>query len=381
MSLLVHCCFFPLTHHIMSSQAILSALRSLAHGNPEAFAVAAAAIYARLQDKDSVTLNDLLGKVMLGADARTLAAFDGMMNMFCTEPLSQTFADERQWRVYALTTLLRYPDSLHLTRLGDMTTLDAELAALLNVPAERVKCDPLVLPGWVVYGHGPVEAFEQCQASKAWADGQVFPDPRAAMNNAWLHPETSQRVDEAVFLVNVFCSVDESQDILAGLERAASTQPTLMLEAPMESGPAVPVRLMVLDAGGAWNQFNEALHTVDVFHLGGALRMLGHNRQVPMHDMVLVAAYVEEDNEDHHSLRVSVLHKDTGELLAGMIFCDLHEPEYFLMRTDELLQAFKVSPVQRLEPTFYEAELEQSGDTHPRFFVPGAGWMLAPEII
>jgi len=365
----------------MSSHAILSALRSLAHGNPEAFAVAAAAIYAPLQDKDSGMLNDLLGKVMLSGDPRTLAAFDGMMNMFCTEPVSQTFADERQWRVYAITTLLRHPDSLHVTRLGDMATLDAELAKLLCVPAEHVKCDPLALPTWVVYGHGPVEAFEQCHASKAWAEGQVYPDPRAAMHNVWLHPETSQRVNEAVFLVNIFCSVDESQGVLARLEQAASTQPTLMLEAPMESGPAIPVRTMVLDAGGAWNQFNEALHTVDVFHLGGALRMLEHNRRVPMQDMTLVAAYVEEDNEDHHSLRVSVLHKGTGELLAGMMFCDLHEPEYFLMRTDELLQAFKVSPVQRLEPTFYEAELEHAGDTCPRFFVPGSGWQLAPEII
>jgi hypothetical protein len=381
MSLLFRAGFLPLTPHIMSSQSTLSALRSLAHGSPEAFAVAAAAIYAPLQEKDSVLLNDLLGKVMLTGEPRTMAAFDGMMNMFCTEPLAQTFADERQWRVYGLTALLRHPDSLHVTKLGDMFTLDAELAKLLQVPADHVKCDPLVLPAWVVYGHGPVEAFDQCQASKAWADGLVAPDPRAAMHNVWLHPETGQRVDEAVLLVNIFCSVDESQSILERLEQAAATQPTLMLEAPVESGPAVPVRTMILDAGGAWNQFNEALHTVDVFHLGGALRMLAHNRQVLMHDMALVAAYVEEDNEDHHSLRVSVLHKVTGELLAGMLFCDLHEPEYFLMRTDELLSAFKVAPVQRLESTFYEAELEQAGDTRPRFFVPGAGWQLASEII
>lgn len=381
MSLLFKAVFHLLTHHIMSSQAILSALHSLAHGNPEAFAAAAAALYAPLQDKDSVLLNDVLGKVMLSRDARTMSAFDGMINMFCTEPLTQSYANERQWRVYALTTLLRHPDSLHVTILGDMSTLDTELAGLLGLPSEHVKCDPLVLPAWVMYGHGPLEAFEQCQASKAWAAGVVNSDPRAEMHNVWMHPETNQSVHEAVFLVNIFCNVDESQDILERLEQAAASQPTLMLEAPVKSGPAVPVRTMVVDAGVAWNQFNEALHTVDVFHLGGALRMLAQARQVPLQDMALVAAYVEEDNEDHHTMRVSVLRKATGELLAGMMFYDLHEPEYFLMRADELLQAFTVQPVQRLEPTFYEAELEQEGDTLPRFFVSGAGWQIAPEII
>lgn len=365
----------------MSSQAILSALRALAHGKPEAFAAAAAAIYAALQEKNTELLNDLLGAVTLSGDPRIMSAFDGMMNMFCTEPLTQTYADERQWRVYALTTLLRHPDSLHVTCLGDMSTLNAELASLLDLPPEHVKCDPLALPAWVLYGHGPLEAFEQCGASKAWAEGRISPDPRDTMHNVWLHPETGQRVHEAVFLVNIFCNVDESQDILERLENAAASQPTLMLEAPVEAGPAVPVRTMVVGAGGAWNQFNEALHTVDVYHLGGALRLLSQGRHTPMQDMTLVAAYVEEDNEDHHTLRVSVLHKNTGALLAGMMFYDLHEPEYFLIRADELLQAFKVSPVQRLEPTFYEAELEQAGDTLPRFFVPGAGWQIAAEVI
>jgi len=370
----------PFTPTLMSTQAILSALRSLAHGNSEAFGSAAAAVYAPLYEKNSALLNDVLGQLSLGGDYKAMTVFDGLMNMYCTEPSDQTFADERQWRVYAITALLRHPDSLHVTRLGDMSTLDKELAGLLNLSCEQVKVDPLVLPAWAVYGHGPVEAFEQCQASKAWADNQVSPDPRDSLHNTWLHPETCQRVHEAVFLVNVFCNVDESQDVLELLEQAADAQPTLMLEIPMDTGPAIPVRTMVVAAGGAWNQFNESLHTVDVFHLGGALRTLAQNREVSLQDLSLVAAYVEEANEEHHTLRVSVI-RDTGELLAGMMFYDLYEPEYFLIRADELLRAIQVPRVQRLEPTFYEAELEQPGDRLPRFFVPGVGWQVPSELI
>jgi hypothetical protein len=361
----------------MPAHALLNALRSLARGNAAAFSPTAQAIYEALQREDRVLLNDLLGQVTLCEDPQALTAFDGLLNMFCTEPLRQTYADERQWRAYALTVLLRHPDALHLTHLGDMATLEAELARTLGIAPERVKCDPLVLPSWAVYDHGPLEAFQQCQAAKAWAEGLVAPEARAALRNSWLHPERVQRVQDALLLVNVHCNVDESADILERLQEAAAEQPALMLEAPVDSGPAVPVKTMLVDAGPAWSQFNEALHTVDTYQLGGALRTLVQGRGLQMRELALVAAYVEEDNDEHHTLRLSILRRDNGELLAGMLFYDLHEPEYFLMRADELLQRFGVAPVQRLEPTFYAVELEQDGDALPRFFVPAGGWQLA----
>lgn len=366
----------------MSNPTLIDSLRSLSTGQPGAFNAVAETMHSAILRNDAEFLNKTLSVAVTQESPSVLHAFDGMMNMFCTEPLTQTEGDELQWRSYAVTAILRHPVGLVLTCLGDTSPLEQLLASELQMEASRIKCDPLVLPTWSVYNDGPLDAYTQCAASKVWAEGKVENDARALAVNFWEGSEKVQRTDEAVFIVNVLCSVDEGPVVLDRLQAAAVNQTALlMLEAPVAKGPAVPVKVLLVDAGAAWTLFNQALHTSDMYRIGGALRTVTQQHGLQMNEVTLVAAYVEEDDDDHHTLRVSVVEKQSGRLLAGMLFCDLYEPEQFMILVDELLEQLNSSRFERLEPTFYEAELTQPGDTLPRFFVPGAGWQAPPELV
>ena len=366
----------------MSSPTLIDSLRALSLGQPGAFEIVAETMHAAILRNDADFLNKTLSLAVTQESPGILHAFDGMMNMFCTEPLRQAAGGERQWRSYAVTAILRHPVGLVLTRLGDTAPLEKMLAAELQMDVSRVKCDPMVLPTWSVYNDGPLDAYQQCEATKVWAEGQLKTDARELAINFWEGSEKVQRTDEAVFLVSVHCTEDEGQKVLDRLQSATMNQTVLlMLEAPVANGPAVTVKVLLVDAGGAWTLFNQALHTSDMYRVGGALRAVSQKHSIQMADVLLIAAYVEEDDDDHHTLRVSMLNKHTGELLAGMLFCDLHEPEQFMILVDQLLEQMNASPFQRLEPTFYDAELAESGDTIPRFFVPNSGWQLPPELV
>lgn len=360
---------------------LIASLRLIASGSNSVFSTTAEFIHKALARGDTKLLNDVLGQATLCKDESVLLALDGLLNMLCTEPLRQTYGLERQWRSYALTVLLRHPVGLVVSKLSGVEHLEHELATALNVTPDRVRCDPLAIPTWVAYNEGPVEAYKQCEASKAWAEGLLKSDPRQGAVNCLVEVSTVQQVSERILLVNIFCDVDEGPEILDKLQMAAMGQIALMLEAPMAQGPAIPVKTMLVEAGSPWTHFNETLHTVDVYRMGGALRLVAHAKQLQVSELSLIAAYVEEDEDDRHTLRVSVIHRGTGELLAGMLFYDLHEPEHFLIRADELLAQLRSAPVQRLEPTYYEAELAKDGDSFPRFFVPGAGWQQPPELV
>lgn len=364
----------------MRSDPLLAQLRALAHGRSDAFQPVATAMYEALQREDETLLNELHGRVMLDADLRMGRVLDGLMDMYCAEPVSQTYADERQWRVFAVAVLLRLPLGLTAARLDGMHVLQGVMAGALGVSASRVKCDPMMLPAWLAYDYGPLEAYQQCFASKVWAGGLLKRDLREELRNRWTSEDRTQGLREVVMLVNVYCNVDETQPLLQKLAAYAQTQPALMLEAAVDGEAPVPVKAMLVSAGSPWAAFNETLHTVDTYQLGAALRRLCVERGLNPTELSLLAAYVEEQQEDQHTLRVSVLNRADNTLLAGVLFCDLHEPEYFLLRADQMLEGFGCGSVHRLEPTFYEAELERDGDTAPRFFSPASGWQQPPAL-
>lgn len=366
----------------MSNPTLIDSLRALSLGKPDAFAIVAESMYSAIMRNDADFLNKALSQAVMQETPAVLNAFDGMMNMFCTEPLTPAKGSERQWRSYAVTGILRYPVGLVLTCFGDTAAFEQLLAADLQIEASRVKCDPLVLPTWSVYNDGPMDAYSHCEASKLWAEGKVENDARELAVNFWEGSEKVLRTDEAVLIVNVHCTDDEAPGVLDKLQKSALDQNAfIMLEAPVATGPAIPVRLLIVDAGSAWTLFNQALHTSDMYRVGGAMRAVTQQHGLQMSDVTLVAAYVEEDDDEHHTLRVSMVNKHSGALLAGMLFCDLYEPEQFMILVDELLEQLRAPRCERLAPTFYEAELTQPGDNLPRFFVPSAGWQVPPELV
>lgn len=365
----------------MSNLSLIDSLRAIARGDSSAFGPTAQTLYEALVKGDSPFLNETLSQAALAENSSILMALDGLLDMFCTEPRTQTYGLERQWRTYAMTVLLRHPTGLSVSCLTDVEPLEKELATQLNINPSRLKCDPLVLPTSVVYDYGPVEAFQQCMASKVWAEGLISADPRKTARNTDFGLSKSQQITEAILLFNIHCTVDEGPEIIEKLEELSSDNLSVSLPVSLNNGATVSIQTMVIEAGSAWTHFNEALHTAELYRTGGAVQSLSKSKNISLSNLLLVAAYVEEDEEEQHTLRVSITKRDTGELVGCLLFADLHEPEHFLLKTDALLSTLGVFSIQRLEPTFYDAELRRETDKLPRFFVPGMGWQEPSDIL
>lgn len=365
----------------MTQDTLYRALHDIAAGNFSHFEKAAQPIYQALRDHNGELLTSVYKQLMDEGSHQAVTTFDSLMDMFCTEPLTINTSDDAEaWRTVALTVFLKQPASLLVAKLGDMSAFEATLATKLGLSKDAVKCDPLPLPSWVSFDFGPLEAFNQCRATKVWAEGHLDKDPRRGLNNIWIGDGKAQRVQESVFLVALRCRESQMRGILALLRDFVQSREAYELEAPIKDEAPVPVKAMVVDAGVPWTVFNDALHSLDVYQLGGALRMLSKQEGLQMREMSLVGAFVQEEGENNHTLRVSVLKKGTKKLLGGVLFYDLHQPELFIAKANELLEAFQADPITVLDKHVRDVEIEQSGDMAPRFYVPELGWHITVSV-
>lgn len=357
----------------MTPDQFFAQLGALAAGREVNSAAVVNFLYEKLLNQEHESLNALYGELVLHGTMPLLLAFNGLMDMFCVEPLGATQPQGRQWRTFAITSLMRQPESLHIAILSDTAPIRRWLSEHLEIPESSIRVDPVPVSALAAYAMGPAEVFARCNEAKLWASNPQYLRAPCA-ENTLTAPAGAEHVTEVLILVSILCSVNETEDVMSGLVTAATAQPALELPLKTNSQTdALTVGLMPVDAGGGWSLFDDALHTADTAQTGAALRQAARERGEPMSAFTLVAVCVEGE-DDHMSLRVSVVHTASQTLCAGVEVREAHEPHLYIQKVDRLLEGLGLSPLQVIPQTYFDAEVDTTPGV-PRFFVPRHGWL------
>lgn len=365
----------------MQIDALLRNLHELSRGNTDLLPVVASALYNAIQTDSNDFLTELHSRIVLAEDPLLESAFDGLVDMFCAEPrVPATSPTQRQWRTFAVSTLLRYPQSFFVTKLGDVSSLNQAMAAAMNIDVEFVKCDPAVLPTWAAYDMSPADAFKVCESHRLWVEDMHDADPRDELVNPVVSNSAAIGVREGVLLVAVFCNETESARLVEALGDFAAAQPSFLVDATVGHSE-FPIKLMLSDAGAPWTMFGEALHTAEMYHAASILRMLSVRLSKPVEDLALLAHEVDEVEGEGVSTRVSYLDRVSGELLAGAMFPNLYAPTVFMQKLNELLEVMQQFPVRWIDIPASVSAVQRPEDVTPRFYVPlTQSWELPPEL-
>lgn len=341
-------------------------LYQIGRGNSATFSATLQTVYRALEGDDEGYLNVALGRVAAESDALATNAFDGIMDMVCAEP------DARGWRCFALTVFIRKPAGLLTVHLDNCTALENMLAQQLDIDPTEIRCDPMLLPTDMLFDQGPREAYRQCKVAKAYFGSVERPVPRTYLCNEWLTSELTLETVEAVILIGVHIAEEDASRVFEAFCQVVDAAPACMAEAWISGHAPVPVELVCAGGNAPWSAFCSALHTKESLEFGAALRAVGARLAAPIASLSLIATYVEEQDAQSNSVRVSFISQD-GKLEAGFIAYDLHEPEILLGKINLLLTGLGCKKVHQVEQTYFNVEIDDNDD-EPSFFTQGRRW-------
>ncbi len=363
---------------------LLSNFKALARGDSSRTQACLDGLDAAFGVQDGRMADALHLEVARAADATLTTTFDAMADLVFTHGTLAEQPHSAGWQVLMLVFALERPaEFMPLTAQGTRM-LQAELAERLGKPSEDVFVEPTLLSTDALFDYSVSEVQKLCGLTRLQAAGSIESDSLERGANAWMpldgEPATDEgpeRVEDEVALLVAVRDDDDGAARLAHLltqqDRPLRTTFTLLCE----QGDPVLLHARLLDAGAPWSVSTTALHRLPVERTLAALDVL---EQAGLHPSRLVAALVEEEDEHAHTVRLSVLGAG-GELLAGLLSYDLHEPECFLQRLALALDRVHGPQLAQLPQAYFDVEADDPVDGSVRFFVPGQGWRHAERLV
>ncbi len=370
----------------MTLPALLSNFKALALGDSTRTQACLDGLDAAFTLQEGRLADALHLEVARAADAALTTTFDAMTDLVFTHGTAAEQPHSAGWQVLMLVFALERPaDFMPLTVQGTRM-LQTELAARLGKPAQDVFVEPTLLSTDALFDYSVSDVQKLCGLTRLQAAGSLEPEALERGANVWMptsldetaeEDDAPERIEEEVaLLVAVYDDGDAAArlaQLLTGQERTMRTSFTLLCE---ESEPVL-LHARLLDAGAPWSVASTALHRLPVERTLASLDALEQSGQ---HPCKLVAALVEEEDEHAHTVRLSVLDAN-GELIAGLLSYDLHEPECFLNRLELALVRDHGPELARLPQAYFDVEADDPEDGSVRFFVPGRGWQHAERLV
>ena len=360
----------------------LSDLKVLDNPDGVAFSRCSAAVREALLARDKAGLNQLLAHVSKSDDVVMQDNFDTLMDLLCSEP-NDPEDGSVQWRAFAMTVTTDCTAGLGLLRCDDYRPVERALADYLGLPVGEARILPLLLPSTMAYDFGPLEAYSHCQASIRWAAGHArYQMPIRPDTNKLVSAEEGLASSESVAFLVLQLDEADSAEVAVELQRLAShlTEASprgFPLTARDEHGKTHDVVFSIVHAGTPWRTLGDSLHSLETLQAGRMVRAQMHRHKLRAADIRCSAVYVE-NTDDTSSVRVACI--GPAGLLAGMSFHDMHEPEVFIDKLDQLLVTLGCAEVQQVPQTYFSVEADEDG-ANPRYFVPGVGWQDPPPAL